>query len=86
MLGGPEKVTLTAWVEALHETVSQTNDLERNPAVKLVDFFDNLASDSESMRSIELSTVNASSLSMTLGSLESVKAEWLSNWIRQWEL
>ncbi|RWA05313.1 hypothetical protein EKO27_g9790 [Xylaria grammica] len=45
MLGGPEKVTLTAWVEALHETVSQTNDLERNPAVKLVDFFDNLASD-----------------------------------------
>ena len=78
----PELVTLCEWVTALGESAAKHEDLDRNPAIKLLDFFEQLASAEEDM--VRFETMNTVRVSATLKNLEAVKVEWMERWMRQW--
>ncbi|KAI1142682.1 hypothetical protein F5Y05DRAFT_126811 [Hypoxylon sp. FL0543] len=78
-----QTVSLEAWTEALRESASKTEDLTRNPAVKILDFFEGLVG--KSADPILLNTSHTLGASRTLASLEPVHEEWMENWMRQWE-
>ena len=86
LLGIPETVPLEAWLEALRESASQTEDLTQNPGVKLLDLFNSLDTSDGSVGSVNLSTTHTLEMSRTLMELGPVQSEWLENWIRQWGL
>ncbi|KAI1119599.1 hypothetical protein F5Y14DRAFT_8850 [Nemania sp. NC0429] len=77
-----EIVSLATWVDALRESVSETDDLTANPAVKLLDFFESLADASGAL----LSTERTLAASPTLSAVGPVRDEWMENWMRQWGL
>lgn len=78
-----EVVSLEIWVQALRESAGGESLEARNPAVKLVDFFEAVVADRKG--SLLLDTKGASAISETLGGLEPVKEEWMENWMRQWQ-
>ncbi|KAI1813507.1 hypothetical protein GGS20DRAFT_553164 [Poronia punctata] len=77
-LGNIETVSFDQWLHILSE--SKAEDVNVNPAVKLVDYFQSL----EESQPVILDTTNAASISRTLMSLEAVRNEWMDNWMRQW--
>ena len=83
----PEPITvpLTTWVKNLRAssgTSLTTQDLEANPALKLVNFYESLLNTKKSFAILETSkTEKASS---TLRNLGPVKGEWMTKWISQW--
>lgn len=83
-LGGTsnvEVVSLKAWLEALRGSESKTADIAANPALKLMDFFQDLMSGSAPY----LDTERTARSSPSLASLSSVRPAWMENWTRQWE-
>lgn len=81
---GPEIkiVALKAWVDVLQESVARGDDPTEVPAVKLYDFFADLASsEREATRLESKGAVNAwhSMLSQMV-----VQKQWMENWMRQW--
>ncbi|KAL3465624.1 hypothetical protein BJX64DRAFT_50149 [Aspergillus heterothallicus] len=56
--------------------------LARNPAAKLLDFFEGIMSETES--GSVLNTVNTAGLSERLRAVDGVKAEWIEKWVREW--
>ena len=80
----PEPVTLRDWVAALATSaVEHEEHVDRNPAVKLLGFFEQLAS-GEGNDAVRFETAETVGASKALGSLEAVKAEWMVGWMRQW--
>lgn len=79
----PEPVTLRDWVTALAQSAAKHEDLDRNPAIKLLDFFEQLASMGEG-DAVRFETRNTLRVSAALRDLEAVKAEWMEGWMRQW--
>lgn len=77
-----EVVSLEAWLEALRDSESRTADLAMNPALKLMDFFQDLNSGSAPI----LETKRTARSSPSLARLSSVQSTWMENWTRQWEL
>jgi hypothetical protein len=61
-------------------------DLERNPALKLLDFYRQLALDSaeRGQSSIKLSLEKTVRVSPTLAKLSPIQPEWMSSWIQDW--
>lgn len=80
----PEPVPLRDWVTALSQSAAKHEDLDRNPAIKLLDFFEQLASTGEG-DVVRFETANTLRVSAALRDLEAVKAEWMGGWMRQWE-
>ena len=78
-----EVVTLETWVQALRESAAKQNHEAQNPAVKLVDFFEDVSAKSEGSSPL-LDTKRASAVSETLADLEPINEEWMANWMRQW--
>lgn len=89
-----KSVSLEAWVDALRESASRTEDLARNPAAKILGFFEGVAAtdkkgedgDKEQEREEPgwLSTKETLAASQTLAALGPVRGELMENWMRQW--
>lgn len=88
--GGKEVkvVKYAEWLKALHASAAGTKtqeDFERNPAVKILDFFDGLQASSEiNEATVSLSTERAKSQSKALRNCGPVTAEWMELWMKQW--
>ncbi|PSN72888.1 acetyl-CoA synthetase-like protein [Corynespora cassiicola Philippines] len=80
--GTMEIVPLAEWVSALRESVAGTDDVARNPAAKLVDFYESLARKTGDC--LFLSTTETVKLSKNLAGLQAVQEDWIRNWMRQW--
>lgn len=78
-----EVVPLTEWVDALDASADHIEDLQVNPALKLLDFYRGLASSIESSNPI-FDTAETVNKSKQLASLEAVKPEWMKLWLDQW--
>lgn len=85
-LGGisVEVVSLEAWLEALKDSESKAVDVALNPALKLMDFFQDLTSE-DSAPYLDTKHTSGHS-SPSLAGLLSVQPAWMENWIRQWGL
>jgi thioester reductase-like protein len=80
-----EMVGLTEWLDRLRDsTISAETQpiLEQNPAVKLLDFYEQLASDSTGPK--EFSIEKTIKVSKTLQDLSPIQPEWIQGWIRDW--
>ncbi|KAI1419683.1 hypothetical protein F5Y12DRAFT_776597 [Xylaria sp. FL1777] len=75
-----EVVSLGAWIDALRDSASRTEDVAANPAIKLLDFFESLVD----TRVTFLSTENTVRISSTLSSVGPVRDDWMDNWMTQW--
>lgn len=82
-LGGTsnvEVVSLEAWLGALRDSESKTADIAVNPALKLMEFFQDLGNGFAP----ELDTKRTARSSPSLAGLSSVQPAWMENWTRQW--
>ena len=79
----PKIVPFIAWLKALKQSASTTQDLSLNPAVKLLEFFENMQRN-EDQCSPTLETAVTVKSSRTLAQLGPVQAEWMERWIEQW--
>lgn len=70
------------WVDALEQSATKTEDVGRNPAIKLLDFFKGL--EQQAGQTVPLETKEAVKASKTLAGLGPVSPEWISIWMRQW--
>ncbi|KAI3330907.1 NAD(P)-binding protein [Ustulina deusta] len=75
-----EVVSLGAWVDALRDSASRTEDIAINPAIKLLDFFESLPDTGATFLSIK-HTVH---ISPTLSIVGPVKDDWMDNWMDNW--
>ena len=79
-----EIVSLQEWINALKESADVTLDVDLNPAIKLLDFYQNLANDSSHANPV-FETSKAVDRSAQLRLLEAVKPEWMKRWLEQWD-
>ncbi|KAH7140152.1 male sterility protein-domain-containing protein [Dactylonectria estremocensis] len=74
------------WVDGLRLSEKASN-LEMNPGVKLLDFFESLdVKGRGDMMMPPLATVVSSTKSKTMASLSPVGTEWMALWVKQWDL
>ncbi|KAK4106758.1 acetyl-CoA synthetase-like protein [Parathielavia hyrcaniae] len=68
------------------EPSSFAKQLEKNPALKLLDFYHQLVIDSRQgdAPSARLSSLKTVSLSKALADLGPIRAEWMGRWVRDW--
>ncbi len=77
------------WVEKLKESAEEAEndeniDVERNPAIRLVDFYSDAIGAKKGQRILP---ANASTeASKTLRELGPLSRDWLDNWMVQWRL
>ena len=79
----PKIVPFAAWLKALKQSSSTTEDLSLNPAIKLLEFFENLQRN-EHQSPPTLETAVTVKSSKTLAELGPVRPEWMERWIKQW--
>ncbi|PQE32867.1 NRPS-like enzyme protein [Rutstroemia sp. NJR-2017a WRK4] len=82
-------VPFEEWVERLRESAAdaQATDVERNPAVKLLEFFESLVDMEKVGRSqVWLDTTRAVEDSKVLREMDVVSGTHMVNWLRQWGL
>ncbi|KAI9147529.1 Non-canonical non-ribosomal peptide synthetase FUB8 [Paramyrothecium foliicola] len=76
------------WVDALRQSGQDAN-LDLNPGLKLLDFFESLGghsgSSDEGIMPL-LATNNTTAKSKTLASLKPVGSQWMAMWLKQWKL
>jgi hypothetical protein len=78
-------VSLTEWLNRLRDSAASAETqsiLEQNPAVKLLDFYEQLASDSSGAK--EFSIEKTIEVSKSLQDLSPIQPEWIQGWIRDW--
>lgn len=79
-------VSFEEWVHTLAASAASTGDLDRNPAVKLLDSYRNMMlADKAGRGAVELAVERSASLSPTLRDLGPVTPEQMIHWCRQWE-
>ncbi|EED15544.1 NRPS-like enzyme, putative [Talaromyces stipitatus ATCC 10500] len=79
-----EIISLPEWTARLRASATSTETqthLEQNPAVKLLDFYEQLASDTGTK---EFSIKKTLEVSKALRELKSIQPEWIQGWIRDW--
>jgi len=77
-----EVVALSQWLGALRESSTCTTDIAKNPALKLLPFFEGL--DGHSACSLPVETGLTRTKSPTLRMLQAVSCDLMTNWMRQW--
>lgn len=81
-------VPWSQWVDALRLS-EQGADLETNPGLKLLDFFESLGGYEKEHNGTMMplvATEFSAARSKTLASLGPVRAEWMALWLKQWGL
>lgn len=81
--GDIEAVSFQAWFDALQATAARTEDVAKNPAIKLLEWFGGM--NSASAEEAELETMETAKRSRTLRDLPAVGAEWMEIWLKQWK-
>ena len=76
-------VSLNEWVDTLSQSAISTENVNVNPAIKLLDFFQSLLSKSPPTSSI-FETAETELNSRELAALEAIKPEWMRIWLEQW--
>ena len=76
-----EPVSFKSWFEALKATASKTDDVAKNPGIKLLEFFEQMETGGVE---IELETEQTVKRSPAMGQLQAVGPEWMEIWLRQW--
>lgn len=76
-------VSLPEWVGALRDSGSRAGDMNDNPAIKILSFFESLVGEDVGIP-VLLDVKNSVSISNTLVGLNAVQNEWVENWMRQW--
>jgi hypothetical protein len=56
----------------------------KNPAMKLLDFYESLKSQGEKGLRIRMDMANTLRSSKTLRSLEPIQNEWIAGWVKEW--
>lgn len=78
-------VPFADWLRKLKTTELDENvDIERNPAIRLVEFYENAANADKGQR--VLPTDAATETSQTLRNLGPLQRGWVEGWMRQWGL
>lgn len=80
--GKIEPVNFQSWLEALQAVASKTDDVAKNPGIKLLEFFQQMETGG---LEAELETEQTIRTSGTLGELRAVGPEWMEIWLRQWD-
>lgn len=75
-----EMVPLDVWLAKLRQSASKEEDIVKNPAVKILDFYEGLTSGNK----VSLDTEKTVVASETLNGLSAVNEVWMKNWLRQW--
>jgi len=76
-------VPFNEWVAALkHSLDSAKINLDQNPAVRLLGFYQQIEKSHETPR--RLLSYNAEQASTTLREMEQVNPDWVRSWMRQW--
>lgn len=75
---------LEASATALVEAESLDTDIRQNPAIKLIDFYEQLLIDSQGSAPVRLSTDKSVTVSETLRHLQPIQPDWLRGWIQEW--
>ncbi|KAL9116656.1 MAG: hypothetical protein Q9187_006818 [Circinaria calcarea] len=70
------------WIEALDQSADEFIDPERNPAIKLLDFYRGVAKVGKGSR--KLISHKAEKASQTLRRVGAVNEGWVRNWMEQW--
>lgn len=70
-----------AWFDALQATAARTEDVAKNPGLKLLEWFEQMKIGGEEP---ELETVETAKKSETLNKLTAVGPEWMEIWLKQW--
>lgn len=84
-----EIVSFPEWLEALQTSGLNSHmdvdgsQIEKNPALKLLQFLKSLEQQTEQPTAV-FSTDETVKASKTLANLQSVGAQWMENWMRQW--
>lgn len=79
--GNIEPVSFAEWFDALQATAAKTEDVAKNPGIKLLEWFEQMKAAGEEA---ELETVETAKRSETLSGLTAVGPEWMEIWLRQW--
>ncbi|OBR08091.1 Nonribosomal peptide synthetase [Colletotrichum higginsianum IMI 349063] len=74
-------VSFKEWSKALEESASLARDVEKNPGIKLLDFYQDLASGGGT---VKLSMERTMEQSKTMKEMQAVTPELVQNWCRQW--
>jgi thioester reductase-like protein len=78
-------VSLDEWVSALERSQSNTEDISKNPGVKLLDTYKTWArAAKEGQRYVAMETSRTTSRSKTMREMHAVTPELMKNWCRQW--
>ncbi|KAK1596905.1 thioester reductase domain-containing protein [Colletotrichum navitas] len=77
-----EVVSFAEWVRVLEKSAGSTDDVDKNPGVKLLDFFKDLASSGS--QSLGYSMERTVKSSRTMREMQAVTPELMQNWCRQW--
>ena len=80
--GKIEPVSFESWFEALQATASKTDDVGKNPGIKLLEFFEQMDTGG---REVELETEQTAKRSPAMRELQTVDQEWMKIWLNQWD-
>lgn len=76
------------WLDLLQSSTAETdssNVLQKNPAVKLLDFYQSLAVNAD-IKAKPLAIAQTLAKCPSLQRLKAIQAEWLCGWIKDWVL
>ncbi|KAK3902336.1 hypothetical protein C8A05DRAFT_15597 [Staphylotrichum tortipilum] len=78
-------VSLDEWVSALEQSQGHTEDIGRNPGVKLLDTYKSWATAMrEGQKYVPMDTARTESRSKTMHEMHAITPELMKNWCRQW--
>ncbi|EXF76803.1 thioester reductase domain-containing protein [Colletotrichum fioriniae PJ7] len=75
-------VSFKEWVELLENSTATTDDVDKNPGIKLLDFYQGLAMGEG--QGVEFSMERTTKSSKTMKEMQAVTPELMQNWCRQW--
>jgi nucleoside-diphosphate-sugar epimerase len=78
-----EVVSFNDWVHALRQSSSMPEHIGQNPAMKLMDFFEDLQKSVGKLQPM-LDTAKTIRRSETMARLGPVSVEWMATWMSQW--
>ena len=79
---GVKPVSFEEWIQKLEQSIDKELDVEQNPAIKLLEFYQGVAKAEQGPR--VLSSEKAEQASETLRSMGAVDKGWASIWMQQW--
>ncbi|OJJ46414.1 hypothetical protein ASPZODRAFT_16181 [Penicilliopsis zonata CBS 506.65] len=79
-------ISFQEWLARLQSSSGSVDAdaLRQNPAVKLLEFYQQLLEDNQTRDPVRLSTVHTARVSPSLACLQPIQAEWMRGWIREW--